>query len=354
MSTNNQLINSPQCQQVTTYLVFDDNEVQLIQVTGGDSKPVTFQNEDGVNLQATPIPGASIANRSITHASKINGHCIILSDSKKRNNVQQQQQQTGNASLETQQVYQNSSYVVTDADTNPTFDMNPPPIPNLNTLKAYDSGMSAILDDNNSSLDETCDDSTSTDINFSHSLSQTSHEVDHNYRQVTSITSSSKKKRGRPRLYKHNKFTNKSIRCSTTNQNIETTIPNITPIRTRLLPRPTSTTSCNNSVDIDTNNHFSSFSLQSFNENETNYTSDLNIFEDTQSFSSADNVNASNQLNNEQEKENFNINANNKNLLEHVESSIIIEKSITNHQLTSQLLDHDLPTDPRKWTINEV
>ncbi|CAF3447158.1 unnamed protein product, partial [Rotaria sp. Silwood2] len=121
---NNQLINSSivnQSQQVTTYLVFDDYEVQLIQVTSGDSKPVIFQSKDGKILQATPISGASIANRSFIHSSKINGHYIILSNSKKRNNSQQQQQ-TDNTSLETHQLHQNCSPTIATVYTSSSFD----------------------------------------------------------------------------------------------------------------------------------------------------------------------------------------------------------------------------------------
>ncbi|CAF0961833.1 unnamed protein product [Rotaria sordida] len=81
-----------------------------------------------------------------------------------------------------EQVYHNSSYIVTSADTNSTFDMDPPLIPNLNTLKTYDSNMPAIINDNNLLLDNTygLGDSASANINFfSHSLSQTPRKVDH-------------------------------------------------------------------------------------------------------------------------------------------------------------------------------
>ncbi|CAF4551790.1 unnamed protein product [Rotaria sp. Silwood1] len=121
---NNQFINSSiinQSHQVTTYLVFDDNKVQLVQISIGNSKPVIFLNEDGKILQATPLPGAVIVNRPFIHSSKINGHYIILSNSKIRNNIQQQQQ-AASTSVETQQLHRNCSQTITTVHTSSSFE----------------------------------------------------------------------------------------------------------------------------------------------------------------------------------------------------------------------------------------
>ncbi|CAF3979677.1 unnamed protein product [Rotaria sp. Silwood2] len=108
----------------TTYLVVDGNQGQLVQVANDGQKPVTFRNQAGQILQATPITVVSAANQPVIPTFQTNGDSSILSNSPQINSFQQQQQQQPAVTpLATQQSHQNSSQTVTTVRTSSTIDM---------------------------------------------------------------------------------------------------------------------------------------------------------------------------------------------------------------------------------------
>ncbi|CAF0814604.1 unnamed protein product [Rotaria sp. Silwood1] len=324
---NNQFINSSiinQSHQVTTYLVFDDNKVQLVQISIGNSKPVIFLNEDGKILQATPLPGAVIVNRPFIHSSKINGHYIILSNSKIRNNIQQQQQ-AASTSVETQQLHRNCSQTITTVHTSSSFEKARHTLTNNTAIMTTKQLTSNI----NSSSFVQPNSIISTSMSNGNTLQ--THQKD-----ISPICNNNNNNvpldnRRPSRSYEYDPFTNKRTKICSRWEPIELTTSNkTTPL---LIPEQTKTTTTFINLDPHIN---ASTSLSYPNQliNHRNTISDYNS-SSLKAFSTK-----LSKITNETK-------------LEHVESSIIIEKSIKNHQPTSQL-DCDLPIDPRQWTINQV
>ncbi|UJR16092.1 hypothetical protein I4U23_003004 [Adineta vaga] len=205
--------NTPQ--GFTTYLVVDGNQGQLVQVANDGPKPVTFRNQNGQILQATPITVLPTANQPVVSTFPVNGDCSLLSNSSQTittvrtsSSIDMQQQTTLTSDTTTMTTQQLTGII-----------HQPPILPttiiNGNNLSTYD---------NNSSLDET---KTSDTSNLSLSLAQIAQNVNHRHRRSSS-SSLSKKKRGRPRLYERDPFTNKPIKSDLTPPNTELAIPTIT------------------------------------------------------------------------------------------------------------------------------
>ncbi|CAF2562963.1 unnamed protein product [Rotaria sp. Silwood2] len=198
----------------TTYLVVDGSQGQLVQVSNDGQKPVTFRNQVGQVLQATPITVVSTPNQPIISSFPTNGDCSLLSNSSQTittvrtsSSIDMQQKTTltsGTTTMTTQQLtginHQTSILPTTIVNGN-------------NNLQLYD---------NNSSLDE----SKSANSNLSLSLTQIAQKVSHRHRRSSS-SSISKKKRGRPRLYERDPLTNKPIKNDLTPTPTELTKPNV-------------------------------------------------------------------------------------------------------------------------------
>ncbi|CAF0756891.1 unnamed protein product [Rotaria sordida] len=194
----------------TTYLVVDGSQGQLVQVSNDGQKPVTFRNQVGQVLQATPITVVSTANQPVISSFPTNSNCSLLSNSSQTittvrtsSSIDMQQQTTltnGTTTMTTQQL----------TGINHQTSVLPTTIINGN---------------NNSSLEE----SNTTNSNLSLSLTQIAEKVSHRHRRSSS-SSTSKKKRGRPRLYERDPLTNKPIKNDLTPPTITTelTKPNIT------------------------------------------------------------------------------------------------------------------------------
>ncbi|CAF0893202.1 unnamed protein product [Adineta ricciae] len=260
----------------TTYLVVDGNQGQLVQVANDGSKPVTFRNQAGQVLQATPITVVSSANQpslstttdssmssnstpvnalqsqltsatshiqsnpaqTVTHiqtnASHPIQHIILPNDTTAH-------QLTGNTHLSA------TSSLLNDCNSTahqPSLLQPNPIIPtsilNGSTSSAYERDVSPGPNDNDSSIDDpsTLDGSTTQDPNVSLSLSQIVRKTNHRHRRSSN---SSKKKRGRPRLYERDPFTNKPIKSRSTLEATEVALPNVTmaPATTLLIPGQT-------------------------------------------------------------------------------------------------------------------
>ncbi|CAF5215680.1 unnamed protein product, partial [Rotaria magnacalcarata] len=65
---------------LTTYLVVDGNQGQLVQVSNDGQTPVTFRNQVGQVLQATPITVVSPANQPTISSFTTNRDCSLLSN----------------------------------------------------------------------------------------------------------------------------------------------------------------------------------------------------------------------------------------------------------------------------------
>ncbi|CAF1040976.1 unnamed protein product [Adineta steineri] len=288
ITTNGQVVKSSttnHAQGFTTYLVVDGNQGQLVQVANDGPKPVTFRNQAGQILQATPITVVAPNNQPSAPSFQTNGDSSILSNPPQMNTFQQQQQ-----TAVTSQLHQNTYQTVTTVRTSSLIDMQqttltndttqqltgmsqipttsslindgniisyqPTSILNGNTLSTHERDMSPVNNDNDSSLDDTSglDSSTTQDPNLSLTLSQIARKSNHRHRR-SSNSSSSKKKRGRPRLYERDPFTNKPIKSRSTHESTELTIPNIasTTTTTLLMPGQTTTTTYN-SLHPNTNN----------------------------------------------------------------------------------------------------
>ncbi|CAF1206065.1 unnamed protein product [Rotaria sordida] len=281
-----------QSQGFTTYLVVDGNQGQLVQVANDGQKPITFRNQSGQILQATPITVVSAANQPVIPSFQTNGDSSILSNSSQINTFQQPTV----TPLTTQQSHQNSSQTVTTVRTSSTIDMQrttltsdtttmttqqltgitqlpataslingcnivthqpsllqpnpilPTSILNGNSIQSHGRDLSPIHNENDSSLDDisALDGSTTPDLGLSLSLSQIARKANHRHRRSSS-SSLSKKKRGRPRLYERDPFTNKPIKSRPMPEGTELTIPNVTATTTTLLiPGQTTTTTFNN------------------------------------------------------------------------------------------------------------
>ncbi|CAF1311384.1 unnamed protein product [Adineta steineri] len=209
----------------TTYLVVDGNQGQLVQVANDGQKPVTFRNQAGQILQATPITVVSAANQPVASSFPVNGDCSLLSNSSQTittvrtsSSIDMQQQTTLTSDTTTMTTQQLTGII-----------HQPPILPttiiNGNNIQTYDT---------NSSLDET---KISDSNNLSLSLSQIAQKVNHRHRRSSS-SSLSKKKRGRPRLYERDPFTNKPIKSDSIGT--ELTIPSVTNT-TLLVPGQTAT-----------------------------------------------------------------------------------------------------------------
>lgn len=284
ITTNGQIVKPSSTNQsagFTTYLVVDGNQGQLVQVANDGPKPVTFRNQAGQILQATPITVVSTGNQSTAPTFPTNGDSSVCNISQLNNFQQQQPQQTGITAHATQ----NSSQTVTTVRTSSSIDtttmttqqitgitqipantsllngcnilphqpslLQPTPILptsllNGNSVATHDRDMSPVNNDNDSSLDETLDSSIA-DPNQSLSLSQLAVKANHRHRRSSS-SSLSKKKRGRPRLYERDPFTNKPIKSRPMPEGTELTLPTIANANnppTLLMPGPTSTTFTN-------------------------------------------------------------------------------------------------------------
>ncbi|CAF0913134.1 unnamed protein product [Rotaria sp. Silwood1] len=289
-----------QSQGFTTYLVVDGNQGQLVQVANDGQKPITFRNQSGQILQATPITVVSAANQPVIPTFHTNGDSSILSNAPQINTFQQQPAVTP---LATQQSHQNSSQTVTTVRTSSTIDMQrttltsdtttmttqqltgitqlpattslingcnivthqpsllqpnsilPTSILNGNTIQSHGRDLSPVHNENDSSLDDTSafDGSTTPDPGLSLSLSQIARKANHRHRRSSS-SSLSKKKRGRPRLYERDPFTNKPIKSRPMPEGTELTIPNVTATTTTLLiPGQTTATTTFNNIHPHTN-----------------------------------------------------------------------------------------------------
>ncbi|UJR30506.1 hypothetical protein I4U23_018037 [Adineta vaga] len=274
IASNGQIVKPPSATPTpgfTTYLVVDGNQGQLVQVANDGTKPVTFRNQAGQVLQATPITVVS-SNNQPTIPTTIDPS--ILSNSSQINSFPSQH--TAVTSFTNPQVtippLQNLSQTTTTTTirTNPPFEMQhtvltndsipkltgstqvsatssllnncnnsthplsllqsdtiiPTSILNGNTLSAHERDISPGHNDNDSSLDDTSECSTTQDPNLSLSLSQIVRKTNHRHRR-SSNSSASKKKRGRPRLYERDPFTNKPIKCRSTFESTEVTLPNV-------------------------------------------------------------------------------------------------------------------------------
>lgn len=177
----------------TTYLVFDGGQGQLVQVANDGPKPVTFRNQSGQLLQATPITVVSTPNQPVVSSFPINGDCSLLSNSSQTITTVRT-----SSSIDLQQQTTLTSDTTTLTTQQLTGIIHQPTILNGHNLSTYDS---------NSSLDE----SKLNNNNLSLSLSQIAQKVSHRHRRSSS-SSTSKKKRGRPRLYERDPFTNKPIK----------------------------------------------------------------------------------------------------------------------------------------------
>ncbi|CAF3373032.1 unnamed protein product [Rotaria sp. Silwood1] len=214
----------------TTYLVVDGSQGQLVQVASDGQKPVTFRNQVGQVLQATPINVVSTTSQPVISSFPTNGDCSLVSNSSQTittirtsSSIDMQQQSkifflkkfiniyilatltNGTTTTTTQQLtginHQTSILPTTIINGN-------------NNLQSYD---------NNSSLDE----SKISNSNLSLSLTQIAEKVNHRHRRSSS-SSMSKKKRGRPRLYERDPLTNKPIKNDLTSTITELTKPNVT------------------------------------------------------------------------------------------------------------------------------
>ncbi|CAF1624942.1 unnamed protein product [Adineta ricciae] len=211
----------------TTYLVVDGNQGQLVQVANDGPKPVTFRNQTGQILQATPITVIPSANQPVVSTFPVNSDCSLLSNSSQTittvrtsSSIDMQQQTTLTSDTTTLTTQQLTGII-----------HQPPILPttfiNGNNLSTYD---------NNSSLDES---KTSDTSNLSLSLTQIAQKVNNRHRRLSS-SSLSKKKRGRPRLYERDPFTNKPIKSDVASPNTELTIPTVANT-TLLVPGQTNT-----------------------------------------------------------------------------------------------------------------
>ncbi|CAF3490015.1 unnamed protein product [Rotaria socialis] len=292
-----------QSQGFTTYLVVDGNQGQLVQVANDGQKPITFRNQAGQILQATPITVVAAANQPVIPAYQTNGDVSILPNSTQIHTFPQQQQQQATVTpIGTQQSHQNSQ-TVTTVRTSSTIDMQrttltsdtttmttqqltgmtqipattsllngcnivthqpsllqpnpimPTSILNGSTVQSHGRELSPIHNENDSSLDDTSglDGSVTPDTGLSLSLSQLARKANHRHRRSSS-SSLSKKKRGRPRLYERDPFTNKPIKCRPMPEGTELSIPNVTTTTTTLLiPGQTTTTTTFNNLHPHTN-----------------------------------------------------------------------------------------------------
>lgn len=118
IATNGQVVKPTTTNQTpgfTTYLVVDGNQGQLVQVANDGSKPVTFRNQAGQILQATPITVVSNGNQpSSVPTYSTNGDSSIC-NIPQLNNYQQQNGITAHAT-------QNSSQTVTTVRTSSSID----------------------------------------------------------------------------------------------------------------------------------------------------------------------------------------------------------------------------------------
>ncbi|CAF3485482.1 unnamed protein product [Rotaria socialis] len=195
---------------LTTYLVVDGNQGQLVQVSNDGQTPVTFRNQVGQVLQATPITVVSPANQPTISSFTTNGDCSLLSNTSQTittvrtsSSIDLQRQTTltsGTTTMTTQQL--------TGINHQPTTHING------NSLQSYA---------NNSSLGE----SKPSNSHLSLSLTQLAEKANHRHRRSSS-SSVSKKKRGRPRLYERDPFTNKPIKADITPTTTELVKPNFT------------------------------------------------------------------------------------------------------------------------------
>ncbi|CAF4264352.1 unnamed protein product, partial [Rotaria magnacalcarata] len=193
---------------LTTYLVVDGNQGQLVQVSNDGQTPVTFRNQVGQVLQATPITVVSPANQPTISSFTTNRDCSLLSNTSQTittvrtsSSIDLQRQTTltsGTTTMTTQQL--------TGINHQPTTHING------NSLQSYA---------NNSSLNE----SKTSNSHLSLSLTQLAEKARH---RRSSSSSLSKKKRGRPRLYERDPFTNKPIKVDITPTTAEVAKPNFT------------------------------------------------------------------------------------------------------------------------------
>ncbi|CAF0812370.1 unnamed protein product [Rotaria sp. Silwood1] len=175
LSTNNQSVNpliTNQSHQFTVYIVADGNQVQLVEIPDYVKKPVIFRNKIGKILRSTCLPAMSIGHQPVIVPSETNRNSFILFNSSRTNFVQQQQTSTTSLARQ-QQLYQNFSQTTPTTHTNSLVNIQQKNSTNatlcststLNEhkmLKTYDSDISSIYNDNNSSSYDISDDSITT------------------------------------------------------------------------------------------------------------------------------------------------------------------------------------------------
>jgi len=178
----------------TTYLVVDGNQGRFVQVPNDAQQSVTFRNESGQILQATPI-NVLAPPTPIVPSITINGDCSLRSS------------------------VSNSSQTVTTVRTSSSVDLQQKTTvtgifhPNLPTEVVRP-------------VDPTC----------SLSLNQLAEKVHQRHRRSSS-SSYSRKKRGRPRLYERDPFPSNS------NRTVETSDVTLPTLNTSAVLLPTATTS---------------------------------------------------------------------------------------------------------------